>query len=346
MAEPTLRPGETDAPAAPTISAIMPVYNAADYLRRSLPPLLAMLHTREIHELLVVDDGSTDTTARLAADLGAEVIPSGGQLGPAAARNCAAARATGTIFWFVDADIAVDRNAPQQLAAGFTDPGVVAVFGAYDDHPPAQNFLSQYKNLVHHYYHNRAPREASTFWSGIGAVRSSAFAAVGGFNAAMRCVEDIELGYRLRDAGGRILLLPQLQGTHLKAWHLLQLLRTEICCRALPWSRLLLTRTGARDDLNVALDERVRAGIAGLALILLGAAAANLLSWWTVPVAGLALAAANRPLFGFFRRRKGALFALRAVLFHQLYYLYSSAAFVWSWIEVRLLQRHRAPSAG
>ena len=44
----------------PSISAIMPVYNGVGFLERSLPPLVSMLEKKEILELIVIDDGSTD----------------------------------------------------------------------------------------------------------------------------------------------------------------------------------------------------------------------------------------------------------------------------------------------
>ena len=171
---------------------------------------------------------------------------------------------------------------------------------------------------------------------------------VGGFDIELfkqPSVEDIELGYRLRDAGGRILLLPDLRGTHLKEWRLLNLLRTEIFCRAIPWSRLMLTRTGLHNDLNVTLGERIRAALAGLLVIVLICALSGLLPWWIALAAGIAVAVANRQLFAFFYRRKGLGFALGATLFHQIYYLYSSAAFVWCWIEVRILRLQRRQAA-
>ena len=67
------------------------------------------------------------------------------------------------ILWFIDADVVVHCDAITYLLNGFRSPQVAAVFGSYDDQPAAQNFLSQYKNLVHHFYHNRGRSEASTF---------------------------------------------------------------------------------------------------------------------------------------------------------------------------------------
>lgn len=327
-----------------TVSVIMPAYNAMEFLVQSLPPLIEMLHNNEILEVIVADDSSTDESPQVAARMGARVIPSGGRLGPGGARNCAASAAGGDILWFIDADVVVKKDAAHKLISGFSESGVVAVFGSYDDRPRAQNFLSQYKNLIHHYYHNRTHGEASTFWSGCGAVQKKAFIQAGGFDMELfkrPSVEDIELGYRLRDAGGRILLLPDVRGTHLKEWRLLNLLHTEISCRAIPWSRLMLTRTGLHNVLNVSLEERLRAALAGLLVISLVCALSGLVPWWIPCVMGVLVSVANRPLFAFFYRRKGLGFALLATLFHQLYYLYSSAAFVWVFIEIKILRLHR-----
>lgn len=318
----------------------MPAYNAAGYIERSLPPLVGMLHNNAILEVIVIDDGSTDETAAMAAKLGARVVSSYGQSGPGNARNLGANMADGDVLWFVDADVIVASDAVDELTHGLSEPGVVAVFGSYNNRPSAQNFLSQYKNLVHHYFHQHAPREATTFWTGCGAVRKDAFRQVGGFNADLRCVEDIDLGYRLLDAGGRILLLPDLQCTHLKEWRLLNLLCSDIFCRAIPWSRLMLTRTGLHNDLNVSHGERLRAALAGMLLIALISVSLGLLPWVAVIVAGVLAAYANRQLFAFFYRQKGIGFALRATIFHQFYYLYSTAAFVWSWIEIKILRLH------
>jgi GT2 family glycosyltransferase len=326
--------------ASPRVSAIMPVYNGRGFVVRSLPPLLEMLRRGELAEVIVVDDTSTDDSAVIAAALGARVMPSEGRLGPGGARNKAALLATGDILWFVDADVVVHDDAARELQRAFAEPGVTAAFGSYDDRPPARNFLSQYKNLVHHFYHHRGHSEASTFWAGCGGVRKLAFLEVGGFDVqryTRPSIEDIELGYRLRAAGGRILLWPDLQGTHLKEWRLLNLLHTEIFCRAIPWSRLMLSQTGLVNDLNVGVAERVRAAMAGAFFAGIAASLHPAVPAWVAVAMLGAVALANRELLVFFYRRKGPLFALRGLLFHQVYYLYSGAAFAWCWAEARLL---------
>ena len=327
-----------------TLSVIMPVYNGVPFLKKSLPPLVEMLRRGEVAEVVVVDDTSSDGTVELARSLGATVVPSGGRLGPGGARNQAAVHAKGEVLWFVDADVVVHDDAARELVAAFDDPAIVAVFGSYDDRPEATNFLSQYKNLVHHYYHYREGGDAATFWAGCGAVRKGVFLACGGFDARSYpypSIEDIELGFRLRQRGLRIVLAPDVQGTHLKVWRLANLLHTDIFRRALPWSRLIHGRTGLPNTLNVGAGERINAALAAALVACLALAALRLAPFWIALVVLGAVAFANRRLFSTLRRARGTAFALGGVAFHQLYYLYGSAVYVWCWLERRFVAGQR-----
>ncbi len=319
----------------------MPVFNAEHFLPRVLAPLLEMRRGGEILEVIVVDDRSTDSSAALAADAGALVVSSPGRAGPGAARNIGAEQAAGDILWFVDSDVVVQPDGLAFIQAAFEDPSVVAVFGSYDDRPPAQNFASQYKNLIHHYYHQKGRREASTFWAGCGAVRKHAFLEVGGFDVEQftrPSIEDIELGYRLRAASHRIVLDPNIRGRHLKVWTLKDVIFVDIFRRGLPWSRLMVQRSGLIDDLNVGKLERIRAAIACLFWLSLVAAAIGTLPWWFAGANLLIVFAINKDLFLLFRAGRSVSFAVAGVLFHQIYYLYSSVVYIWCWVENKILK--------
>jgi GT2 family glycosyltransferase len=315
----------------PTVSAIMPVYNGRTYLAKSLPPLVAMLG-RDLLEVIVVDDSSTDGSRELAERMGARVIPSGGRLGPAGGRNLGAREARGDVLLLVDVDVGVHSDAVEKARRALASGEVTAVFGSYDDRPSDPGFWSQYKNLIHHYTHQRASEEASTFWTGCSAIRKDALLANGGFDSeryAVPSIEDIEFGYRLRASGGRIRVLRDLQGTHFKSWTFAELLHTDIFRRAIPWSRLLLENPHSKPDLNVGRGEIARAAMAlaffgGLFLALGG-----VLPAWTPVVPLLACSISNLSLLSLFYRRNGPLFAAGGLLFHQIYYLYSSLAFSW-----------------
>jgi glycosyltransferase involved in cell wall biosynthesis len=288
----------------------------------------------EICEMIVVDDGSTDDTAQLGAAAGARVISCKGRRGPAAARNLGAQEACGNILWFVDADVVPKSDAASQVRQALASREYAAVFGSYDDSPPARNFLSQYKNLVHYHVHQNIRRHVSTFWAGCGAVWKDAFLALGGFDVAYDrpCIEDIEFGYRLRAAGRVIRQAPELQGTHLKVWTFKNLMITELRDRAIPWSFLLLSREGASDELNIAVTERIRALVACLCAVFLVASLVGLSPWWLPAVLLVTAFAANLELFAVFHRRNGLLFAIGGVLFHQFYYLYSTTAYCGCWL--------------
>ena len=331
------------------ISVIVPMYNGETTVERCLNPLLEMRERGEIHEIIAVDDGSTDGTCGIVRSHSpVRLAATEAQMGPAAARNLGAGIATGTHLWFVDVDVVVAEDAARVLHASCESTGAAAIIGSYDDRPHARNFLSQYKNLVHHYYHHRGKQQASTFWAGCGAVERAVFTKLGGFDAKRYrypSIEDIEFGYRLRDAGGKIVLEPALQGRHLKEWRLLNLVHTEIFRRALPWSRLMLKRKELTDDLNLGKGERARALLALATLASAAVWALGLLDGWVVAILVAVLLAANVRFLAFFVRIRGLVFAARALLFHQFYYVYSSVAFAVATVEHYLsrVKENRSP---
>jgi glycosyltransferase involved in cell wall biosynthesis len=106
------------------ISVVIPAYNAAHFLPRSLGSVFAQ--TLQPLEVIVVDDGSTDSTAQVAEQLGAKVIrrPNGGL---AAARNTGIQHASGDWIALLDAD---DSWSPEKLErqAACVRPDTVLVY--------------------------------------------------------------------------------------------------------------------------------------------------------------------------------------------------------------------------
>lgn len=320
----------------PFISVIVPVYNGSKFIGRCLDALLSNQYPR--FEIIVVNDGSTDESEEICRTKGVAVMQSERpRSGPAAARNLAAAQLKNAeILMFVDADVVVEHDTVARVAQCFQrDAGISAFFGSYDDSPAEKNFLSQYKNLQHHFVHQTSNPEASTFWAGLGAVRADVFRSVGGFDCeqfAVPSIEDIELGARLRKAGHRILLERSIQAKHLKKWTVASLLRTDIFCRAVPWSKLILTSQGLINDMNLKTNDRASAALAAMIVLLIP------LSIWQpallLAIAGMlaAFIYLNRSLLGFLMELKGPLFAAAAVPWQMLYFLYSGFTFVICWL--------------
>lgn len=329
------------------VAVIVPVYNAGPAWPRALDALVALDPAPA--ELLVVDDGSTDDSAAQALARGLTVLHTPRpRSGPAAARNLAAACANSPILFFADADVLLPPDAVRHVARALALPGAPdALFGSYDEAPADPGFLSQYKNLLHHYVHQASSGHATTFWAGCGAIRRATFQQLGGFSLAYArpSIEDIELGNRLARAGGRILLDKSLQVKHLKRWTWRSLLVTDIRDRALPWAGLILRAGRLPSDLNLQPSHRFSAALCWLLLAALAAA-----PMWPLPALVVVLAlvlsliALNRGLYEFFLVRRGLWFTLRAIPLHWLYYLYSSGAF--AYVLLRRAIAGPAPAPG
>lgn len=309
------------------LSVVIPVHNGGDDFELCLRRLRDSSYRN--FELIVVDDGSTDRSARLAESFGAQVHHHGQPLGPAAARNLGARAASGSIIFFLDADVAVHPSTLLQAMTYFeADTQLAALFGSYDDAPSAEGIVSRYRNLLHHYTHQQGDftndaRVVHTFWTGCGAIRRETFLALGGFDPQRYrrpAIEDIELGYRIRRAGGEILLVRNLLATHLKRWSLRQVLRTDIFCRGVPWMLLIKRSQLPETDLNVSHDQKICVALTAIGAISLGASPILpplVLGW----LASLALIAwLNRDFYRFLRAKQGTGFAIAGFALHYLYF--------------------------
>jgi hypothetical protein len=315
------------------ISVIMPTVDWGPTFALCLQAAHAGLGADD--QLLVVFDGVPPPPPDWLHASGAVLLHTGTRSGPAAARNLGANKARHPILLFVDADVQVHADAIERIRAHFNaDPDLAALFGSYDDRPAAPGLVSRFRNLLHHHTHTSNAGQACTFWAGCGAVRRDSFLALGGFDAEtyrQPCIEDIDFGLRLSDAGGRILLDPAIQGTHHKRWTLGLMLRTDIQQRAIPWSRLLLSRRQLPATLNLSSSAQLSAG---LSLLMPGALAAAASSSALQPWALLVLATCvalilllNRPFLALLWRQGGMRLATGGLGLFILYLIYSSLSF-------------------
>jgi Glycosyl transferase family 21 len=235
----------------------------------------------------------------------------------ARARNLGAERAQGDAFVFVDADVELHADALERIRATLDrDESLSAVFGSYDDEPGAPGIVSAFRNLLHHHVHQTAPGAATTFWTGLGAVRRADFEAVGGFDETVEFMEDVDLGMRLSARGRRIELDPLVLGKHLKAWDVASMLHTDFARRGIPWVELLLRHRGSASTLNLGWRHRVSA-LASLAAVL-GALARRPL---VVAAALGTLLALNRRFYLLLLRRRGPVDAAAGVPLHALHHV-------------------------
>lgn len=284
----------------PRLSAIVPATNRPP----TLDACLAALARARPDEVIVVEE------------------PAGS--GPAAARNEGAARATGDVLVFVDADVLVHDDALDRIRAAMgARPELVGLLGSYDDRVVTRGLVAGFRNLLHHVVHQRSAGPAATFWAGLGAVRRDAFAAAGGFDAGRYprpSIEDVELGGRLA-ALGPLELDPAVQGTHCKEWTLGSMVATDVLRRGIPWVELIVERGEVPSTLNLGARERMSV-VAGV-----GAALGAIRGRPALAAAALgAQVALNRDLYGLLRRRLGTRGAVAGSGLHVVHHVCAAAS--------------------
>jgi cellulose synthase/poly-beta-1,6-N-acetylglucosamine synthase-like glycosyltransferase len=113
----------------PSVSLIVAAHDEEDVIEAKVRDALALDYPRELLELIVASDGSTDRTAELARQTGADLVLELGRVGKIEAQNAAVERASGELLAFSDANARWTPAALRELVAAFADPRVGYVCG-------------------------------------------------------------------------------------------------------------------------------------------------------------------------------------------------------------------------
>lgn len=171
-----------------TISVIIPCYNESGTVGRTISEVRS--RAREVHEIIVVDGNSSDSTRKEAAGAGADVYTSSTR-GRSAQLNFGVQRATGDVLYFLHADTlppaGYDREIRRILSAGCQAGCFRLSFD--DDHP----LLSMYA------WFTRFDINAFRFGDQSLFILRTAFRETGGYREDHRLMEDNEIVRRIRD---------------------------------------------------------------------------------------------------------------------------------------------------
>jgi peptidoglycan/xylan/chitin deacetylase (PgdA/CDA1 family)/GT2 family glycosyltransferase len=189
----------------PTISVVIPAYNEENYLPLCLESIKKQDYAAE-YEVIVVDNASTDNTAKIARGWGAKVVYES-KRSPACARQKGAEVATGELIAFIDADTQAPAYWLSTIVSRFVrEPETVVISGPYAYYDAGRiaklasygNFISIITDQVF----RKVLNKGSAIWGCNFAVRRSALLEVGGFDTSIRFYgEEYELSLRLKKAG-------------------------------------------------------------------------------------------------------------------------------------------------
>jgi mycofactocin glycosyltransferase len=211
-----------DPPPAPpgALTVVIPVKDDPPGLGRTLDTLTGAASRLDPARILVVDDGSADAEAvvRCAHDR-ATVIRRALAGGPGVARSEGLARVSTEVVAFVDAGVEVDPEVLDRLADHLADPAVVAVAPRVVS-PPGPGALARFES--EHSPLDLGDRPAPVrpgtpvpyVPTACVLARTGSVRAVGGFDAALRYGEDVDLIWRMVDAGGVVRYDPTVTVRH------------------------------------------------------------------------------------------------------------------------------------
>ncbi len=211
-----------------SLTVIIPTFNRRVVLSRALEGYCAQSEPDAIHELIVVDDGSTDDTEAAVNGIG-ERSPfpirylRQANSGPAAARNLGIKEARTEVILFTDSDIIPDADLVAQHLEwhnNYPEPNV-AVLGyvTWPSQPAPTGFMRWYgENQLFAYgqIRNQTPLDFRMFYSCNLSLKAEFLRMHGQFDESFTTAayEDLELGYRLGKAGLRLVFNRKAIGYH------------------------------------------------------------------------------------------------------------------------------------
>lgn len=188
-------------------SAYIPCYNQSRLLIQTIESLRHQ--TIPPDEILVVDDGSSDDTAKSASEAGVRIIRHEKNLGRGAARARAILEVTHELVLGCDAGKILAPNFSEKASAWFKEPNVAAVYGKIV--PSGNGVVARWegRHLFNSHVHLSVRHGASLATGGM-MLRKSHVLAAGNFRNDLRQAEDRELGERLIARGFDVVFDPEL----------------------------------------------------------------------------------------------------------------------------------------
>lgn len=191
----------------PSVAVVVPCWNEASTVAATCNSLLALHYPKEKLEIILVDDGSTDTTpevmARFAQHPQVRIIrkENGGKH---TALNAGIALTRADLVGCLDADSFVEPDALREIVSCFADPGVVAVTAAMSVHKPG-NILQHMQNAEYSFgitlRHTFASLNGLYVTPGpFSFYRRDIIEKLGGFRYGHQ-TEDMEMALRIQHAG-------------------------------------------------------------------------------------------------------------------------------------------------
>lgn len=185
----------------PFISIVIPAYNEEKFLPKCLTALTHQTYPKDLYQIIVVDNNSTDNTGKIAKEYGAKVLVEK-QQGHVYTINTGLQNATGDIYAMTDADSIPSKDWLKNIAKIFEDPEVVGATGNINLDFDSEIVNMTLKRAYYVIWQSNSLLHKPMLVGPNMAIRSSAFRQkLKQVDTRYRINGDVELGMRLRKHG-------------------------------------------------------------------------------------------------------------------------------------------------
>lgn len=195
------------------VCVAVPCYNGAAYIAKCVQALLEQ--TWQADEVLVIDDGSTDGSAEQIRGYPVRLVKHTQNQGLSAARNTALQQANCEIIVYVDVDAYAHPEMLSCLLPPFQEHGVTGA-GGQGIESVQKTIYDRWRSFHASQGHGHETlRQVEHLFGLCMAYRREALLEIGGFDTRLRTnAEDMDIGYRLTDAGKRLVYNPEAKVFH------------------------------------------------------------------------------------------------------------------------------------
>lgn len=193
------------------ISFIIPAYNEEKFILQTIESIRQCIGDRYSYEVIVVDHGSVDNTARLATTANARVYVAEGAGTISELRNIGASHARAETLVFLDADITITDDWIAHFPKTYTEirNNPLLITGSKLEVPPSAGWVSRlwFRSF-------RTENEPTHIGSGHFITTKNLINILGGFSTELETGEDYEFCTRARKHGACIIAQPKLRALH------------------------------------------------------------------------------------------------------------------------------------
>lgn len=325
------------------ISIIIPNRNGSATIGKCLEA--ACSSNYENFEVIVVDDCSKDNSIEIIKKFPCRLIRLEKHYGASKARNIGAFNSNGKILFFTDADCILNKDALMIANNTINDKGTnVIIGGTYTKMPYDERFFSIFQSIFINYSETKNVQSPDYIATHAMVIDSDVFKKTGGFSEDfLPIIEDVEFSHRLRRAGYKLEMNPEILVRHIFNFDIKKSLRNSIK-KSLYWTMYSLKNRDFLADsgtASVELKVNVISCFMTILILLLWMLSKKNMLMLFIPLIFLLNIFVSRNLIKTFFDTKGIFFGISALAYYTIVYSFSVGIGAFSGIVAYLLGRGR-----